>query len=303
MEIIKKFVVNPKRYLFALHSGEQFYIAALLSDSDRTRLRQYRIALNGAARIPIPIRSATCFNADGRWILLHDRPKELRCFVRTFCLRDWQGNVHYGSCVQERLCYQRKLLPPAELAFYVENNVLFSPLLTNEDACMERIKQAINVVLEMVGHCEIWTAEKSPAFLPTNQIDVPWEILRSGTQDQSAWNSYIQKAVECKSEAQKVEIRDRHEHLWKMQPEFCVLGTQNFFGYVVYGFPAINLFLFESNQINNATYVFLGNWEQASRLTKTEVLSNSVQEARIYHTGQWKEHLGQLYHRISEEVA
>lgn len=56
MKIIKKFVINPKRYLFTLHSGEQFYIAALLSDSDRTRLGQYGIALNGAARISICMR-------------------------------------------------------------------------------------------------------------------------------------------------------------------------------------------------------------------------------------------------------
>lgn len=48
--------------------------------------------------------------------------------------------------------------------------------------------------------------------------------------------------------------------------------------YVVYGFTALNLFIFESNEINNATYAFRGDWEAASKLTKTEVLSGHVQE-------------------------
>ena len=189
------------------------------------------------------------------------------------------------------------------MAFVIEDGLLFSPLLTNSEENMECIKLAMNVVLEMIGHCEIWTAEKAPALSTVQQVEVPWEILRAGTRDRDEWEEYLVKTVERKSKAQQVEICNRHEHLMEMKPEFCVLGAQNFFGYVIYGFPALDLFLFESNEINNATYVFRGDWEKASRLTKMEVLSGGLQEARIYHTGQWKEHLGRLFYRISGEVA
>lgn len=301
--IIRKNIRNPRRYLYALHPSDKFYVAAVLSEEDLLRLRQYGIRPDKSARIPIPRCSATRMNADGKWILLRDLPKKIRQFVHTYHLKDWQGNDIYGTCIQERWCYQRKLIPPAELAFVTEDGVLYSPLLENSEEDMDRIKTAMNVILEMVGHCEIWTAEKAPALPPVQQVEVPWEILRAGTRDRSEWEEYVTKTVERKPKAQQVEICRRHEHLMEMSPEFCVLGAQNFFGYVVYGFPALNLYIFESNEINNATYAFRGDWETASMLTKMEVLSGGLQEARIYHTEQWHENIGRLFYRISQEVA
>lgn len=303
MAIIRKCIRNPWRYLYALHRGDNFYVAAALSSEDISRLQKYGIKPDGAARIPVPHRSATQLNAEGKWIRLRDLPKEIRLFVHAYHLVDWHGNDHYGTCIQGRWCYQRNLIPPTELAFIIEDSVLYSPLLENSEDDMDRIKVAMNVMLEMIGHCEIRTADKAPALPPVRQVEVPWEILRAGTRDHSVWEDYVHKTVERKPKAQQVEICRRHEHLMEMGPEFCVLGAQNFFGYVVYGFPALNLYIFESNGINNATYAFRGNWEAASMLTKMEVLSGGLQEARIYHTEQWHENIGRLFYRISREVA
>lgn len=299
----KKYIRNPRRYLFALHPGDKFYVAAPVCDTDLLQLKKYGIIPDEPARIPIPVRTATRMNSDGKWLIRRDLPKELRQFVRAYHLVDWHGDDHYGTCIQRRWCYQRELIPPAEMAFTIEGDVLYSPLLTNTGENMEFIKLAMNIVLEMVGHCQIWTQEKAPALPPVRQIEVPWEILRAGTRDRVEWKRYLEKTTERKSKAQQVEICRRHEQLFGMQPEFCVLGMQNFFGYIIYGFPALNLFLFESNEINNATYVFRGNWESASKLTKIEVLSGRLQEARIYHTEQWTERLNQLFRKFSNEVA
>ena len=303
MTIIRKRINNPRRYLYALHHGDKFYVAATLSDEDIRRLQQYGISQSLSARIPAPHRSATRINADGKWVLRRDLPKKIRQFVHARHWVDWHGNDHYGICVQERWCYQRDLVPPTELAFIIEEDVIYSPLLTNSEEDMDRIKLTMNVVLEMVGHCEIRTAEKAPALPPVRQVEVPWEILRTGTRERSDWEEYVQKTVERKPKAQQVEICRRHEHLMEMCPEFCVLGAQNFFGYVVYGFPVLNLYIFESNGINNATYAFRGDWETASMLTKMEVLSGGLQEARIYHTEQWHENIGRLFYRIAQKVA
>lgn len=302
MTIVRKCIRNPRRYLYALHHDDKFHVAAALSEEDILRLQRYGICSDKTARIPIPHRTATQLNSDGKWILLRDLPKQPCSFVHAYHLVDWHGNDHYGTCIQERWCYQRKLIPPTELAFVIEDGVLYSPLLENSEADMERIRVAMNVILEMVGHCEIRTADKAPALPPVRQAEVPWEILRAGTKDCDDWAKYVNKAVERKPKAQQVEICRRHEHLMEMRPEFCVLGAQNFFGYVVYGFPALNLFLFESSCINNATYAFRGDWETASMLTKMEVLSGGLQEARIYHTEQWHENIGRLFYRISHEA-
>jgi hypothetical protein len=297
-----KRVINPQRYLFALHPGDQFYITAPLLDEDVQHLVQYGITPDGPARIPVPRQSATRVNTNGKWVIHRNLPKEKRAFVHAYHIIDWHGEDHYGTCVQHRMCYQRELIPPTDLAFMVENGVLYSPLLENCEDAMTVVKAVMNIVLEMIGHFEICTIEKTPALPPVKQYEVPWEILRSGTRDHKALESYIEKTVEHKSKAQQVAIYSRHSHLQRYEPDFYVLGSQNFFGYVVYGFPRFNLFVFESNEVNNATYMFRGDWEQASRLTKMEVLSGCLQEARVYHTEQWEENISHLIYRFSKEA-
>ena len=74
MFINRKCIRNPRRYLYALHAGDKFYVAAKLSDEDVHRLQRYGIRQDASARIPTPHRSATRLNADGKWILLRDLP-------------------------------------------------------------------------------------------------------------------------------------------------------------------------------------------------------------------------------------
>lgn len=303
MIIRKKRILNPQRYLYMLHPGDTFYIAMTLEAEDYPRLEAYGIQAGCPARIPVPCRSATTLNANGKWKLLRHLPKEPREFSHDYHVVDWGGHDHYGTCWQTRWCYQRELIPPTELAFVIEDGVLYSPLMTNEESCFSDIKVAMNVMLEMLGRCEIWTAERAPAIPPVKQAEVPWEILRAGTREREEWEEYIRLIVARKSKAQQAIIRERHEHLWQMKPDFCVLGTQNFWGYVVYGFTNLKLFVFESNEPYNATYVFKGDWKAASQLTKTDVLSGHLHEARIYHTEKWYEHIGKLIADARKEVA
>lgn len=302
MQIHVKRIINPQRYLHALHPGDKFYVAVPLKKTDYSFLQFYGIHHDSPARIPVPCGPATTMNANGKWRILKDLPKEKRSIEHDYHIVDWHGNDHYGTCWQNRWCYQRVLIPPTELAFVIDDDVLYSPLLENSESNFPNIKSAMNVALEMLGRCEIWTAERSPAIPPVKQTEVPWEILRPGTRLQGDWEEYISKIVERKPKGQQAVIRKHHEHLWQMSPDFCVLGSQNFWGYVVYGFSALDLFIFECNEINNATYVFKGNWEAASQLTKTEVLSSHMQERRIYHTEKWYENTYKLIASADKEV-
>lgn len=303
MIITQANIRKPQCYLHTLYPGDKFYIAVPLKEEDYTRLRIYGILPNSPARIPMPRRSATTMNANGKWKARKDLPKEQRSFEHDFHIVDWHGTDHYGTCWQTRWCYQRELIPPTELAFVIEDGILYSPLLMNTDSNLDKIKIAINVALEMLGRCEIWTEERAPAVPPVEQAEVPWEILRPGTEIRDNWERYIEKILERKPKSQQTIIRQRHEHLWRMSPDFCVLGSQNFWGYVVYGFTNLKLFIFESNEVNNATYIFRGDWEAASKLTKTEILSGHIQEARIYHNNKWYAKVSKLIARLSQEVA
>jgi len=303
MKIIRKHIRKPEKYLYEIAQGDYFYVAISLVGDDLQTLHRYGLVDDSVARIPIPQKAATRLNSDGSYILKRDRPRELRTFEMEYHIRDWHGEDHYGTCWHHRLCFQRELIPPMELRFVIQGNILFSTLLQNNPSEYPKIKLAINVALEMLGRCEIWTDERVPAQLPVDQIEVPWEILREGTRDEQVWRNYLAKIIEKKPKAQGGVILRRHEFLWEQHPDFCVTGKQNFYGYVVYGFSSKNLFVFECDQVNNATYVFRGEWEAASKLTKTDILRSHIQERRVYHTENWYRTMARLLSQNSNEAA
>lgn len=287
MKIQKKRIRNPERYLIPFSPGDGLYITAPLPPENSRIVNRYDINLLGAAFIPRPVRSATTLNSNGRWIIDKTVPKEPREIEHDYHIVDWHGNDHYGTCWQTRMCYHREFVPPTEISFRVENGVIFSPQFFYNEKDIGRIKIAINVLLEIFGFCELWTVQKSPAIPPFQQETVPWEILRAGNGKKADWEAYLQEMTRNKSQEQKTIIARRHEHLWQLDPDFLVLGKENFWGYIVYGFSAKNLFVFECNQPDNATYFFRGSWEAVSKLTKTEVLAGNLQEARLFHTESW----------------
>lgn len=67
MDITRKRIINPQRYLYALHPGDKFYIAVPLAEEDYPRLQFYGLLPDSPARIPIPRRAATTLNANGKW--------------------------------------------------------------------------------------------------------------------------------------------------------------------------------------------------------------------------------------------
>ena len=56
MDITRKRIINPQRYLYALHPGDKFYIAVPLAEEDYPRLQFYGLLPDSPARIPIPRR-------------------------------------------------------------------------------------------------------------------------------------------------------------------------------------------------------------------------------------------------------
>lgn len=299
MVITKNRIFSPERYLFALIDEEPFYVAAQITADEISKLQTYGFRNRDEAWVPTSIGNATSINAEGRWSVRRDLPKELRAFQREYHVKDWHGYHHHGICWHHRMCYQRELIQPTEIAFTLEGETLYSPLFHNVPEEMRFVKLAINILLEMLGRCEILNSEKLPAEPPINQHSVPWEILRSGTRKEEDWKDYIDRIVERRPKKQQNIIRQRHEFLWEMKPDFCVLGTQNFWGYVVYGFEKQGLYIFECNKSDNATYVFSGDWEAASQLTKTEILAGGLQEARIFHTENWKHNIKKLVSEAS----
>ena len=74
MQINKKRILSPQRYLYALNPDESFYLAAWLMAEDVQHLLRYGIKADGNARIPTPSGPATTANADGNCVACRDLP-------------------------------------------------------------------------------------------------------------------------------------------------------------------------------------------------------------------------------------
>ena len=291
LKIEKEKIVEPKRYLLEFSPDEQLFVAVPLCAEDYEKLGTYGILADDLQRIPRPIRAATSKNANGYTVPVKDLPKEIRSWEHSYRYEDWGGTEHYGTCWQDRKCYQRRLIPPTEVHFHIDNSVLFSTPLVNREEDYPAIKAAINVALEMLGRCELWPNKEAPIFSAAKDIEVPWEILRAGTRNSELAERYLTHVLKHKSEGEQTIIRGRHKHLNAMNPDFRAVGKQGYWGYIIYGFQAKNLYVFESGTPNNATYFFVGGWETASRLTKTEILTGHLHELRIFHSRTWHENV------------
>ena len=89
-----------------------------------------------------------------------------------------------------------------------------------------------------------------------------------------------------------------HKIIAQYASEFMAIGQDGFYGYVVYGYPSENLFVFESNQIDNATYIFNGQWEQLSKLTKRELIQGHLYDYRFIHNSGWSKKIQSILNQV-----
>ena len=90
-------------------------------------------------------------------------------------------------------------------------------------------------------------------------------------------------------------MRNNHRTFAEYEPNFIAIGENSFNGYVVYGYTKKDLYVFESNQPGNATYVFRGEWENASMLTKRDIIQGELCYKRFIHSKDWGNNVKTLF--------
>ena len=288
--IIGKSIRNVDKHLAKLSEGERFYIALRGIESYSENLLKYGIDVqtleDGESFLPRPVKSTTKYNSNGK-IVIDKSVKEERVFERSYHIVDWHGKDHYGTCYQSRMCYKRNLINPLEIELTYSNGLIVSPILENCKENKDTIKHVINMFLEMFGNCEILTEDfntKETKVLKRLQ----WTVLPKGEYPWDKAKEHLDVILDSAPTKYKRIINNRHRIISSKVPDFMAIGDQGFYGYVIYGFTKKNIYIFESNQPDNATYVFKGNWEDASKLTKLEILSSNLCEARLIHNKNWE---------------
>jgi len=292
MVINKKRIHSVDKYLANTAEEKEVYVCVPADEKNLSTLAM-QDRNGGISVVPEPKGPITRFNLYGKEVVHKEMEKELREIERDYHIVDWHGTDHYGTCFQSRLCYPKEWIVPPLARIVFDNGQLRSDLMTKEEP--ELLKHTINMFLEVFGYCEIADKDGETLKQSVKIKEVSWRILPPGKypweRAVKILNDYFIKAP-CKN---REVLRNHHKTFAEYEPDFLAIGENCFNGYVVYGYSYRNLYVFESNQPRNATYVFKGEWENASHLTKCDIIRGNLCHKRLVHSKSWKEKVNLLF--------
>lgn len=254
--VIKKRRINSvNKYFVNVAEDKELYVC-VPADERNLSLLNMQDCSDGTCVVPEPCGPITRFNLHGKDFIHKEMDKEPREIERDYHIVDWHGTDHYGTCFQRRMCYPKEYIFPPVSRIILDNGKLRSDLLTKAQS--DLLKHIINMFLEVFGYCEIVDKDEKPIGQKIRIKEISWRILPPGQYPwdcvEKALEDYFEKAP-CKS---KEVLRNNHKIFAQYEPDFLAIGENSFNGYVVYGYTNRDLYIFESNQLGNATYVFRG---------------------------------------------
>lgn len=145
----------------------------------------------------------------------------------------------------------------------------------------------------MFGECTVLT-EDLEKLIRSPVVPLNWRVLPPGRWPWAALQKKVGPLIEQAPGGNQTVIRHRFETINGYGPDFVAVGQAGFRGYVIFGFTENNLFVCESIYTGNATYVFDERWEELSKMTKAEILSQDLQTDRIIHRSKWDDRIRAL---------
>lgn len=294
MFVNKLRVQNIDRYLNGFRVGDKLQV--ILTDIECFKDKLIEIGFNNPIRVGERILPAVCgsitnYNANGRYEILRDLPKEKFYVSQTREIKDWHGDYHSVSVDMEYKRFQREFLnaPSEELTIIQDNNggniVASNQVEVNEEN-KSLIQHIVNLFLELFGECYI-VDEELFSRVKTKINRVNWRILPRGEMPWERLKVSLLSLLHKTNIESKEDALNRFEYINNFSPDFVATGNGGFNDYVVFGFKEKNLYVMENSFAGNATYIFKNEWEIISQLTKAEILKESLQEHRLIHRKYW----------------
>ena len=256
----------------------------------------------GDTILPAVNGSVTDFNANGRYVVRKDLPKEERYITTVeWTWEEWAGPYETTTRTEDRAvyreCYQRDFHPPpaAELTIidHEDQLLVVSEELTHSATQEDHIRHILNVFLELFGACEIRHADLQTVTPPSIR-KVNWTLLPPGQHPWSRVHQHISRMLRDKAPRSTNPIQNRLNELASFNPNEVYIGEGGFRAYVAYIFNEKGLAVLESILLDNATYVFDRDWQKVSQMTKAQILQSHLHRDRIIHATNWNDRIREL---------
>jgi hypothetical protein len=238
------------------------------------------------------------FNAEGRIIKHHNQKMETAYRQAEWHWKLWDGTPRSDIVDVPYDRYPQSFVePPSEEVIFGKtsagNYALLSLPVLYDGESERRLTHIINLFLELAGFCEIFT-ESLNEMVDAPFKKVNWRILPPGKRPWPQLRQDINQLLDLVT-TNRVVIEHRIEVINSYGSEFVAVGQGGFKGYIIFGFPYKNIYICESIYSGNATYVFEENWETLSKMTKAQILNQSLQKDRIIHREGWEKKVHGLF--------
>jgi hypothetical protein len=232
-------------------------------------------------------------NREGYKKVMYNLPKEDRIIYSE--APNFNGN---GTHTTSRIIKARpfEIINPKEFVLKLElleeenNSYLFKiyveEILNSEDNELEnKLLYNINLLRESIGTEDIISVDaKLSEYTETLMVD--WDILPVGNSKET-YNEIVKK-YKFKNNEDKQKLKDRYDTLLSLKPKQFIKGTNGFRRYFGAKFDE-NLVVFENLEYGNAIYVMYDNWENLSKLNRTQLMSlNNELCERVEHRKTWR---------------
>lgn len=298
MLINKRRIRSIEKYFSELKSGDSVVISIPFSDDISDKLIKCGFSdslLSGETVLPSFMGAVTRFNSLGKYNIHRDQPKEIAYRQSEWTWKEYHGKHDYVE--RSKITdvpykrYPRTFVSPpsVEIRIFTKNNgdkFIVSPVVVFNKENEQLLIHVVNVFLEIFGFAYVLKPNHEDIITsPIKKLN--WEVLPRGKRPWSELEPIISTRMKNLSKGKQKVVNKRIECINNYQPDFVAVGRAGFSGYLVFGFPSKNIFILESTELNNATYVIDNNWEYLSGLTKAEIINNNLHKARIVHRATW----------------
>lgn len=298
----KKKIRKSGKYVAHLVDGDKAYIGLNITEDIVPRLKEvgFKNAAVGETLVPSPkLGNTSKFNANGKEVPQRDLPKETLYRQHLHSWTDWHGNEYSRVVDIPYKRYPRKLIPAPWISLTIiqyndKQFVIAGDAIVKGKTSEEEITHRINMMLEIFKCAEIILEDLAQYEIPKlKKLD--WDILPTGKMPWEQFQTKLIPFLEKASNNKKVLITERLEVISQYKPDFHAIGTNGYRGYIIFGFSELNLYIFETAEYGNATYVFEGDWKIISQMTKAQIVAGSLHKHRFIHKEGWKKQIKGLF--------
>ncbi len=284
-----------------LKTGDKYRLALSVGEIEDGRLESVGCPMPpkaGVSFLPAAVGKHSTTNSQASEALDKTGRKETIYRMVYSTWNDWHGTPHSGIVARPYQRWPRTVSPPPEEVLHLQevNGTchVCSSVCTYSAQDESRNLHLLCLFLELFGEFDLFD-DSGQTLLAPKVRRVNWDLLPRGDFPWERAEKHIAAATKHLSVEEQTVIHHRLRHVAGFEPELIAVGRGGFSGYFAFGFPKKRMFILESTELDNATYVFGSDWEKLSQLTKKDILCNNLQKERIIHDRRWRFRLTALF--------